>query len=106
MGKGPAILTFDSSLIPNQPLKELIIETAEKQNIPYQLSQTACGGTDAGMIHLSRSGCPSIVLGIPTRHIHSHVGLISLDDIEHCIQLVLETVKQLDEKKVRSFTTV
>lgn len=106
MGKGPGILTFDSSLIPNQPLKELIIDTAEKNKIPYQLSQVAGGGTDAGMIHLSRSGCPSIVIGIPTRHIHSHVGLISLNDIEHGIQLVLETVKLLDRDVVESFTMV
>ena len=106
MGKGPAISTFDASLIPNQPLKELIIDIAEKNKIPYQLSQVAGGGTDAGMIHLSRSGCPSIVIGIPTRHIHSHVGFISLDDVENGILLVIETVKQLDEKTVQSFTQV
>lgn len=106
MGKGPAILTFDSSLIPNQALKELMIDTAEQHKIPYQLSQIARGGTDAGMIHLSRSGCPSIVLGIPTRHIHSHVGLISLDDIEYGILLMIEVVKLLDGDTVRSFTTV
>ncbi len=106
MGKGPAILTFDASMIPNQALKELIIETAEQNKIPFQLSQIARGGTDAGMIHLTRAGCPSIVLGIPTRHIHSHVGLISLDDIENCVKLVLETVKRLDEQTVAHFTSV
>ncbi|MBC8183776.1 M42 family metallopeptidase [candidate division KSB1 bacterium] len=106
MGKGPAILTFDATLIPNQTLKELILDTADKHKIPYQLSQIARGGTDAGMIHLSRAGCPSIVLGVPTRHIHSHVGLLCLDDIEHCIQLVLETVKVLDDSTVKSFTEV
>ena len=106
MGKGPAILTFDATLIPNQTLKELILDTAEKHKIPYQLSQVARGGTDAGMIHLSRAGCPSIVLGVPTRHIHSHVGLLCLDDIQYCIQLVLETVKALDDSTVKSFTEV
>jgi len=106
MGKGPGILTFDSSLIPNQILKELVIGTAEKHKIPYQLSQIARGGTDAGVIHLSRAGCPSIVLGIPTRNIHSHVGILSLDDIENCIQLVLELVKIMDQATVESFSQV
>jgi len=106
MGRGPGILTFDASLIPNQALKEFIINTAEKHNIPYQLSQIARGGTDAGVIHLVRAGCPSIVLGIPTRHIHSHVAILSVPDVENCIQLVIELIKVLDEKTVETFTKI
>ena len=106
MGKGPTICTYDSSMIPNQPLKELVIDTAEKQKIPYQLSQIARGGTDGGVIHMSNAGCPTIVIGIATRHIHSHVGMLSLADVEHCITLVLEVVKQLDAKTVAGFTTI
>jgi putative aminopeptidase FrvX len=106
MGKGPTILTYDASMIPNQTLKEYLIEIAEKNNISYQLSAAAGGGTDAGAIHITRAGCPSIVLGVPTRHIHSHVGLLCLDDIENCIQLVLNTVKELDETIVKGFTAI
>ncbi len=105
LGKGPSICTYDFSLIPNQPLKEFIIEVAEKNKIPYQLSQ-ARGGTDAGAIHISRAGCPSIVIGVPTRHIHSHVGVLCLDDIDNCIRLVVEAIKELDETRVNSFTTI
>jgi putative aminopeptidase FrvX len=106
MGKGPTILTYDSSMIPNQALKELVIETAEQSKIPYQLSQIARGGTDAGAIHMSNAGCPAIVLGVATRHIHSHVGILSLDDVEQCIQLVIEVIKRLDLKTVNSFTEI
>jgi putative aminopeptidase FrvX len=106
MGKGPAILTYDSSMIPNQALKELVIETAEQAKIPYQLSQIARGGTDAGIIHISNAGCPTIVLGVATRHIHSHVGILSLDDVEQCIQLVIEVIKRLDRETVKSFTEI
>jgi len=106
LGKGPAILTYDASMIPNQPLKEFMIEIAEHNNIPYQLSTSAGGGTDAGAIHITRAGCPSIVLGVPTRHIHSHVGLLCFDDIENCIQLVLNTVKKLDQATVKGFTAI
>jgi len=106
MGKGPSILTFDISMIPNQPLKEFVIKTAEEAKIPYQLSQVARGGTDAGRIHISRAGCPSIVISVPTRHIHSHVGLFSLVDTENAIRLTLELVKRLNGEVVESFTAL
>ncbi|UCH01349.1 MAG: M42 family metallopeptidase, partial [Candidatus Bathyarchaeota archaeon] len=46
MGKGPTLLTFDRSMIPNQPLKEFVIETAKDANIPLQLSHVYRGATD------------------------------------------------------------
>jgi endoglucanase len=104
MGKGPSILTFDSSMIPNQALKQFAIDTAKKAKIPYQLSLVAAGGTDASKIHVSRAGCPSIVISAPTRHIHSHVGILSFDDVENAIRLTLELVKKFDKKTVSSFT--
>jgi endoglucanase len=105
MGKGPSILTFDSSMIPNQALKQFIIDTAKKLKIPYQLSVVAGGGSDAGRIHMSRAGCPSIVIGVPTRHIHSHVGILSFEDVENAIKLTLELVKRFDKKTVSGFTS-
>jgi len=106
MGKGPSLVTYDSSMIPNQPLKELVIKTAEEAGIPLQLSQVARGGTDAGRIHLNRVGCPSVVISVPTRHIHSHVGLLSLEDTENAVKLVIELLKRLDAKTVESFTAL
>ena len=85
MGLGPAILTYDASMIPNQGLKDLIVRVAEEARIPYQLSQMKGGGTDAGAIHIANAGCPSIVLTVPTRHIHSHVGMLSLEDIDNAV---------------------
>jgi len=106
MGKGPTILTYDSSMIPNQPLKELVIEVAAEVKIPLQLSQVARGGTDAGMIHLNRAGCPSVVISVPTRHIHSHVGLLSLEDVDNAVRLLVELIRKLDEKTVEGFTSI
>jgi len=106
MGKGPSLITFDRSMIPNQPLKEFVIETAEEIGVPLQLSQVPRGGTDAGKIHLHRIGCPSVVISIPTRHIHSHVGLLSLEDVEKAIKLIIELVKRLDRRSVERFTAI
>jgi len=104
LGKGPSILTFDSSMIPNQALKRFVIETAKKAKIPYQLSLVAMGGTDASRIHMSRAGCPSIVISAPTRHIHSHVGIISFDDVENAVKLTIELIKRFDKETVAGFT--
>ncbi|MCW4020305.1 MAG: M42 family metallopeptidase [Candidatus Bathyarchaeota archaeon] len=106
MGKGPSLVTYDRSMIPNQPLKEFVVKTAEEAGVPLQLSQVARGGTDAGRIHLTRVGCPSVVISVPTRHIHSHVALLSLEDTENAVKLVTELVKRLDKKTVRSFTAM
>ncbi len=106
MGRGVTILTFDASMIPNQALKNLVIETAEREKIPYQLSLVTRGGTDAGRFHISRSGCPSIVIGVPVRHIHSHAAMVNLDDIENAVKLNVALIKRLDEKTVRSLTAL
>ncbi|MGD2201039.1 MAG: M42 family metallopeptidase [Candidatus Bathyarchaeota archaeon] len=103
--EGPCLLTWDRSMIPNQPFKELVIKTANQAQIPLQLSQIS-GGTDAGRIHLNRAGCPSVVLGVPTRHIHSHVGYLSLKDTENAIRLTIELIKRLDQATVEGFTSL
>jgi endoglucanase len=91
-------------MIPNQALKRFVIETAKKTKIPYQLSLVAAGGTDASKIHMNRAGCPSIVVSVPTRHIHSHVGILSLEDLENAVKLTLELIKRFDKSTVDSFT--
>jgi endoglucanase len=106
MGFGPAVMTYDASMIPNQGLKELLIRTAEECRIPFQLSQMKGGGTDGGAIHMANAGCPSVVLTVPTRHIHSHVGLVSLEDIDNAVALVTEVVKRIDARVAESFTAV
>lgn len=106
MGKGPSIVTFDATMIPNQALKDFVIEVAESCKIPYQLSAIAKGGTDAGRIHIHKVGCPSIVISVPTRHIHSHTSMLSVEDFENAIKLTVETAKRLDQRTVERFTEI
>lgn len=106
MGKGPSILAFDATMIPNQAFKAFVLDTAEKERVPYQLSVVAKGGTDAGRFHISRAGCPSIVIAVPTRHIHSHSAVADLSDIDNAVELVLALVERLDARTVRDFVQV
>ncbi len=96
LGKGPVILIHDGSMIPNLKLRDLFIDTAEELKIPYQLDVMEKGGTDSGAIHLHRRGVPSLVIGVPTRHIHSHAGIIHQEDYTHAVELVSAVVRRLD----------
>ncbi len=91
---------------PAKRLSEFVIDIAEELGIDYQLSILARGGTDAGIIHLTGAGCPSLVISIPTRHIHSHYGILDLEDVEKAVNLLLEVIKRLNEKTVESFTAL
>ncbi|MHA2225350.1 MAG: M42 family metallopeptidase [Candidatus Hodarchaeales archaeon] len=106
MSKGVSILTYDGSMIPNPRLKYFVIDIAENNNIQHQLSMVPGGGTDAGKIHISGPGCPSLVIGVPTRHIHSHNGILDLGDVEKAITLIIEVIKKLDQETVESFTKI
>jgi putative aminopeptidase FrvX len=102
MGYGPALTTCDESMVPNQGLLEFVIKTAEKNKIPLQLSQVM-SETDAGPIHVANAGCPTVALGVPARHVHSNVGMLSMTDADDCVRLVIELIKHLDRKTVDSF---
>lgn len=101
LGNGVAICIYDASLIPHVKLRDFVLETARTAGIPFQLEFSEGGGTDGGRIHLHAQGVPSIVLSVPTRYIHSHNGIIHRQDYEAAVQLVLELIKRLENKKVQ-----
>jgi len=100
LGKGPVILLADATMIPNTQLRDLIVQTAEENNIPYQFSAMMGGGTDGGKVHMFAKGVPSVVLGVPTRYIHSHTGILHYDDYMHTKNLLVELMKKLDQETV------
>jgi putative aminopeptidase FrvX len=104
IGKGPSILVYDSSMIPNLKLRDLMIDTAKEQDIPFQFSVMERGGTDAGAIHITMQGVPSIVMGVPCRYIHSHVGIIHRDDYDNAVRLLVAAIKKLDAETVDGLT--
>lgn len=98
--KGPSILVYDASMIPNLKLRDLIIDTATEMGIPHQLSVMERGGTDAGAIHINMQGVPSIVMGVPCRYIHSHAGIINREDYDNTVKLLVGIIKKLDSQTV------
>jgi endoglucanase len=95
LGAGPAITVMDSSFIADRRLVGLLLRTAEELGIRCQIKQPAIGGTDAGPIHLSRGGVPSVTVAVPCRYIHSPAGILNLNDFEATVALVREALLRL-----------
>ena len=102
LGGGPLLVIYDSSSIPNRRLRDLVIETAESLEIALQFEAVERGGTDAGRIHLSGEGVPTLSMGVAARYIHSHVSIIDRRDYEATVKLLVAVVKRLDHKTVAS----
>jgi len=104
LGGGPSILLYDAMMIPNLTLRDLVIRIAETRKIPFHLSCIERGATDGGKIHVSRAGVPSIVIGPAVRYIHSHNGILNRSDYDNTVKLIVELIKRLDARTVRSLT--
>lgn len=102
LGNGPQIILYDASMVSHKGVRDFIVETAEENNIPFQYSSIAGGGTDSGSIHLTANGVPSLSITIATRYIHSHAAILHRDDYENAVKLIVEAIKKLDRDTVNS----
>ena len=105
MGGGPTLLVYDARMIPNLKLRDLVIATAGELGIPLQFSAMAGGATDGAMIHIHNEGVPTVVIGVPTRHIHSHNAILCRDDYDQALRLVVALVTKLDAATVAGLTS-
>jgi len=104
MGGGPTLLVYDARMIPNLALRDLVITTAEELGIPLQFSSMPGGATDGAQIHMHNEGVPTVVIGVPTRHIHSHNAILCRDDYDQALALIVAVVKKLDADTVADLT--
>jgi endoglucanase len=102
LGKGPAISVMDRSVVADRRLLQLVVETAEQEGIPYQFKQPGKGGTDAGAIHLAKTGVPTLPVSVPSRYIHSPVSVLSKSDFEHTVNLMAASLMRMTPEVVAS----
>jgi endoglucanase len=95
LGCGPAIYLADSATLADPRLVRWLVETAEAEKIPYQFRQPGGGGTDAGAIHKSRHGVPSVSLSVPHRYSHTALSLARLEDWQHTLALLRAALARL-----------
>ncbi|WP_175072801.1 M42 family metallopeptidase [Terribacillus sp. AE2B 122] len=104
LGAGPQIVLYDAAHIAHKGLRDLVIETAEELNIPYQYDTIKGGATDAGSIHLTGDGVPALTIGIPTRYIHTHAAMLHEDDYDNTVKLLTAVIQKLDKETVEKIT--
>ena len=92
-GEGIAVKILDNSLICHPGVVKAMEEAAERAGAKYQREVLTAGGTDAGAIQRSRGGVPSGVLSIPCRYVHSPNEVVSLNDMEDGVKLLVELLK-------------
>lgn len=97
MGKGPALTVSDAGLITHPTVLRWLIDAASENKIPYQLETGLMGTTDAARISLTRQGVPSGTISVPTRYIHSPIGLINLKDAENAAKLAVATIRKFSK---------
>lgn len=89
LGGGPAITVMDRSVISDRRLVQHLVRVADAEGIPYQFrSPQHAGGTDAGTIHRTGAGVPSVVVATPCRYLHGPHGVMHLGDWENQSRLL------------------
>ncbi len=92
-GKGPA-LTYGPAV--QNKLLQFIQDIAKKNKIEVQLRATSRStGTDTDSFAYANDGCPSALISIPLRYMHTTVEMLHKDDITQTVQLMYDTLKAL-----------
>ncbi|MCX7754209.1 MAG: M42 family metallopeptidase [Anaerolineales bacterium] len=95
LGQGPAIYTFDSGTLNDPRLIRFLAHTAEAAGIPYQFRQPGGGGTDAGAIHRTRTGVPTVSVSVPHRYTHSAISLARIEDWQNTLALLTAALERI-----------
>lgn len=97
---GAVITMIDKTMVANRKLVEWAIKIAEKENIKYQIKRPIYGGTDAGVIHLTKRGIPCLVISCPARYIHSFYSMTTIEDLKSSRDLVISILESLDKNPI------
>ena len=94
MGDGP-IISRGANINPR--MFELLVETAEAEEIPFQTDGQPRGtGTDANPIQLARGGKAAALVSVPLRYMHTPTEMLALSDLEACVDLLVAFLMRLE----------
>jgi putative aminopeptidase FrvX len=93
LGKGPVIAYAPAV---QQKLRDLITQTAEENNIPYQRNALSrATGTDTDAFAYSNGGVASALISLPLRYMHTTVEMVHREDVENVIKMIYETLLKI-----------
>ena len=99
--KGPS-LAYAPAI--HNKLLAFVEKIAADKNIPVQwraLSRST--GTDTDSFAYSNDGCPSVLISLPLRYMHTTVEMVHRHDVENTIRLIYDTLLKLTPKTNLSY---
>ncbi|MGG8498043.1 M42 family metallopeptidase [Tenacibaculum sp. TC6] len=94
MGKGPVIAYAPAV---QQKLRDLIIDAAESNEIPFQRSALSrATGTDTDAFAYSNGGVASALISLPLRYMHTTVEMVHREDVENVIKIIYESLLKIE----------
>lgn len=101
LGKGP-VIGYAPAV--QQKLRDLITQTAEENNIPYQRNALSrATGTDTDAFAYSNGGVASALISLPLRYMHTTVEMVHREDVENVIKMIYETLLKIKAGETFSY---
>ena len=101
IGDGP-VISYAPAVQNN--LRELLIETAEEKEIPFQRAASSrFTGTDTDAFAYSNGGVASALISLPLRYMHTTVEMVHKEDVENVIKLIYESILKIKDGETFSY---
>ncbi len=101
IGDGP-VISYAPAVQNN--LRELLIDTAEKNKIPFQRAASSrLTGTDTDAFAYSNGGVASALISLPLRYMHTTVEMVHREDVENVIKLIYESILKIKDGETFSY---
>lgn len=102
LGAGTMLRHKDRATVYTQDTIQYLKSLMKKNDIKYQ-DYISLGGTNAGVIHLSREGVKTIPLGIVARSLHTASTVFDKRDYEETLKLIELILSDINSNKIVKF---
>lgn len=99
LGEGVLLRFVDRSMMPNRCLLNRLKQTCITHNLPHQY-YLSLGGTDAGEIHKSNQGVPTLSLCIVARNIHTNHSILDTSDLESASNAAFAMLSEFNSQAI------
>ncbi|VEU75904.1 M20/M25/M40 family metallo-hydrolase [Mycoplasmopsis columboralis] len=98
---GAALRIKDGGTFMDPKLVDFMSQTAKKHNIKAYKFVAMGGGTDAHELQYAKGGAATLTISLPQRYLHSPIGVCSISDLMAAGDLLVNFLKDFNEKEYR-----
>ena len=102
LGHGVLLRVIDANMIARKEIIKFQKECLINANVPYQYFISP-GGTDAGSVHKSLEGIPTMTYCLVARNIHTCSSVLDVNDYISSIDGLVEVLKSLSTDLIKRF---